>query len=380
MKYYLIVGEASGDLHASNLMKSIKAVDADAEFRFFGGDLMSAVGGTRVKHYRELAYMGFIPVLMHLRTIFANMRLCKKDVEEWAPDALILVDYPGFNLSVAEYIKKKTTIPIYYYISPKIWAWKERRIKNIKRDVDELFSILPFEIEFFEKKHNYRINYVGNPCVDAVDSFKRDKALSRAEFLEYNNLSDKPIVALLAGSRKQEIKANLPIMLEAVKQFPDYQAVLAGAPGIDKDFYTPYLDAGVKIVFGQTYDILNNAHVALVTSGTATLETALFNVPQVVCYAMPMGYLYSWLKDHFLKVKYVSLVNLIAGREVVRELVAGEMTLQNVISELGELLSHDSKKRTAMLGEYSRMMGILGKPGASLRTAEKIVSLLKGKV
>ena len=379
MKYYLIVGEASGDLHASNLMKSIKELDKNAEFRFFGGDLMSAVGGTRVKHYRELAYMGFIPVLLHLRTIFANMKLCKKDILDWKPDALVLVDYPGFNLSVAEYIHKNTKIPVYYYISPKIWAWKERRIKNIKRDVDELFSILPFEIDFFEKKHNYRINYVGNPCVDAVDDFKRNRALSRTDFLVRNGLGDKPIVALLAGSRKQEIKANLPMMLEAMKRYPGYQAVLAGAPGIDREYYAPYLDAGVKIIFGQTYDILNNAHAALVTSGTATLETALFNVPQVVCYAMPMGRLYSWLKEHFLKVKYVSLVNLVADREVVRELVAGEMTLQNVISELGELLPHDGKKRTAMLNEYSRMMEILGKPGASQRAAEKIVSLLKGR-
>ena len=379
MKYYLIVGEASGDLHASNLMKSIKAVDTDAEFRFFGGDLMSAVGGTRVKHYRELAYMGFIPVLMHLRTIFANMKICKKDVEVWNPDALILVDYPGFNLSVAEYIHKNTEIPVYYYISPKIWAWKERRIKNIKRDVDELFSILPFEIDFFEKKHNYRINYVGNPCVDAVDDFKRNRALPRAEFLAKNGLDEKPLIALLAGSRKQEIKANLPMMLDAVGQFPGYQPVIAGAPGIDKEFYAPYINAGVKIVFGQTYDILNNAHAALATSGTATLETALFNVPQVVCYAMPMGRVYSWLKKHFLKVKYVSLVNLVADREVVRELVAAEMTLQNVVDELGALLPADSEKRTAMLREYSRMMEILGKPGASERAAGKIVSLLNGK-
>ena len=379
MKYYLIVGEASGDLHASNLMKSIMAIDADAEFRFFGGDLMSAVGGTCVKHYRELAYMGFIPVLMHLRTIFANMRLCKKDVEEWAPDALILVDYPGFNLSVAEYIHSHTNIPVYYYISPKIWAWKECRIKNIKRDVDELFSILPFEIDFFEKKHGYSINYVGNPCVDAVDDFKRNRALSRAAFIEQNSLADKPLIALLAGSRKQEIKANLPMMLEAVKHYPAYQPVLAGAPGIDKEFYEPYLDAGVRIVYGQTYDLLNNSHAALVTSGTATLETALFNVPQVVCYAMPMGCLYSWLKKHFLKVKYISLVNLVAGSEVVRELVAAEMTLPNVVSELGGLLPADGKKRTAMLGEYSRMVEILGKPGASQRAAGKIVSLLKGR-
>ena len=379
MKYYLIVGEASGDLHASNLMKSIMAIDADAEFRFFGGDLMSAVGGTCVKHYRELAYMGFIPVLMHLRTIFANMRLCKKDVEEWAPDALILVDYPGFNLSVAEYVHKNTKIPVYYYISPKIWAWKEHRIKNIKRDVDELFSILPFEIDFFEKKHGCSINYVGNPCVDAVDDFKRNRALSRAAFFEHNSLVDKPLIALLAGSRKQEIKANLPMMLEAVKHYPAYQPVLAGAPGIDKEFYEPYLEAGARIVYGQTYDLLNNSHAALVTSGTATLETALFNVPQVVCYAMPMGRLYSWLKKHFLKVKYISLVNLVAGSEVVRELVAAEMTLPNVVSELGGLLPADGKKRTAMLGEYSRMVEILGKPGASQRAAGKIVSLLKGR-
>ena len=377
MKYYLIVGEASGDLHASNLMKSIKAFDKSAEFRFFGGDLMSAVGGTRVKHYRELAYMGFIPVLLHLRTIFANMRLCKKDVEEWAPDVLILVDYPGFNLSIAEYIHKNTKIPVYYYISPKIWAWKEHRIKNIKRDVDELFSILPFEIDFFEKKHNYKINYVGNPCVDAVDDFKRNRALSRAAFFEQNNLTDKPVVALLAGSRKQEIKANLPLMIEAVKQYPGYQPVVAGAPGIDKDFYAPYLTADVKIVFGQTYDILNNSHAALVTSGTATLETALFNVPQVVCYATPMARLYSWLKKRFLKVKFVSLVNLVADKEVVRELIAADMTLLNIKDELGKLLPDGSKERTAMLNEYSRMMEILGKPGASQRAAEKIVSLLK---
>ena len=376
MKYYLIVGEASGDLHASNLMKSIKEFDKNAEFRFFGGDLMSAVGGTRVKHYRELAYMGFIPVLLHLKTIFANMKLCKKDVEQWNPDALILVDYPGFNLSIAKYIHKYTDIPVYYYISPKIWAWKEHRIKNIKRDVDELFSILPFEIDFFEKKHDYRINYVGNPCVDAVDDFKRNKALTREAFLQQNGLSDKPVVALLAGSRKQEIEANLPMMIEAMKQYPGYQPVIAGALGIDKEFYAPFLNSGANIVFGQTYDILNNSHAALVTSGTATLETALFNVPQVVCYATPMPRLYSWLKKHFLKVKYISLVNLVADKEVVRELVAADMKLQNVIDELGELLPEDGKKRTVMLNEYNRMMEILGKPGASQRAAEKMVALL----
>ena len=376
MKYYLIVGEASGDLHASNLMKAIKNVDSNAEFRFFGGDLMSAVGGECVKHCRELAYMGFIPVLLHLRTIFSNMSLCKRDIVAWNPDVLILVDYPGFNLSIAEYIHKNTQIPVYYYISPKIWAWKEYRIKNIKRDVDELFSILPFEIDFFEKKHDYRINYIGNPCVDAVDVFLRNAPEERGAFLERNGLADKPIVALLAGSRKQEIKANLPMMLEAVKHYPGYQAVIAGAPGIDKEFYKPYLDAGARIVFGETYNILNNAHAALVTSGTATLETGIFRVPQVVCYATPMARLYSWLKKRFLKVKFVSLVNLVAGREVVRELVAADMTIENVKSELGKILI-DGEGRTTMLKEYDRMLEILGEAGASERAAGKIVSLLK---
>ena len=376
MKYYLIVGEASGDLHASNLMKAIKSVDSSAEFRFFGGDLMSSVGGECVKHYRELAYMGFIPVLLHLRTIFSNMSLCKRDIVAWNPDVLILVDYPGFNLSIAEYIHKNTQIPVYYYISPKIWAWKEYRIKNIKRDVDELFSILPFEIDFFEKKHDYRINYIGNPCVDAVDAFLRNAPEERGAFIERNGLADKPIVALLAGSRKQEIKANLPMMLEAVKHYPGYQPVIAGAPGIDKEFYKPYLDAGARIVFGETYNILNNAHAALVTSGTATLETGIFRVPQVVCYATPMARLYSWLKKRFLKVKFVSLVNLVAGREVVRELVAVDMTIDNIKSELGKILI-DGEERAVMLKEYDRMLEILGEAGASERAAGKMVTLLK---
>lgn len=377
MKYYLIVGEASGDLHASNLMKAIKDVDEAADFRFFGGDLMSAVGGERVKHYRDTAFMGFVPVLMNLRTIFSNMSMCKKDIVSWNPDVVILVDYPGFNLSIAEYLRKNTKIPVFYYISPKIWAWKEHRIKNIKRDVDELFSILPFEIEFFEKKHDYKINYIGNPCVDAVDAFRKSAPEERGSFIKRNNIPDKPVVALLAGSRKQEIKANLPIMIEAMKDYPEYQPVIAGAPGIERDFYKPYLDDGACIVFGETYNILNNAHAALVTSGTATLEAGIFRVPQVVCYATPMARLYSWLKKHFLKVQYVSLVNLIAGREVVRELVAADMRLENVKAEIGKLLPADSKERTAMLNEYDRMLDILGDPGASYRAACKMVALLK---
>lgn len=378
MKYYLIVGEASGDLHASNLMRAIKKVDEAAEFRFFGGDLMSAVGGERVKHYRDLAYMGFIPVLMHLRTIFSNMSRCKRDILSWRPDALILVDYPGFNMSIAEYVNRNSDIPIYYYISPKIWAWKEYRIKNIKRDVDELFSILPFEVEFFAG-HNYKIHYIGNPCVDAVDAFLKSDNETDEEFSAATNLPEKPIVALLAGSRKQEIKANLPLMLQAMKEYPQYQPVIAGAPGIDKDFYAPYLAEGARILYGSTYRLLKHSHAALVTSGTATLETALFRVPQVVCYATPMAKLYSWLKKHFLKVKFVSLVNLIAGSEVVRELVAADMTLDNVKSEIAKLLPEDSPRRLTMLEEYDRVIGVLGEAGASERAADIMVRLLQSK-
>ena len=383
MKYYLIVGEASGDLHASNLMRALKEGDPQADFRFFGGDLMSEVGGTRVKHYKELAYMGFIPVLLHLRTIFRNMELCKKDIVDWQPDVVILVDYPGFNLKIAEYVKKHTDIPIYYYISPKIWAWKEYRIKNIKRDVDELFSILPFEVDFF-KGHQYPIHYVGNPCVDAVDAFRKNHTETFGEFVSSNSLEEKPVIALLAGSRKQEIKDNLPDMLEAAKPFVgQYPLVLAGAPGIDPAYYQQYIgaDVPVRIVFGQTYRLLAQAAVALVTSGTATLETALFRVPQVVCYYMAMGKLISFLRRHILKVKYISLVNLVANREVVRELVADGMTVENVRTELDALLN-DSAYRNNMLQEYDRMIEILGPAGASRQAASKMIELLsvrKGK-
>ena len=383
MKYYLIVGEASGDLHASNLMRALKERDSGADFRFFGGDLMSAVGGTRVKHYKELAYMGFIPVLLHLRTIFANMDKCKQDIVAWNPDVVILVDYPGFNLKIAEFVKKHTDIPIYYYISPKIWAWKEYRIKNIKRDVDELFSILPFEVDFF-KGHQYPIHYVGNPCVDAVDAFQKENVESFAEFMKDNSLNDKPIVALLAGSRKQEIKDNLPKMLEAARPFVgECQLVLAGAPGIDPAYYQQYVreDVPLKIVFGQTYRLLQQAKAALVTSGTATLETALFRVPQVVCYYISMGKLVSFLRRKVLKVKYISLVNLVANKEVVRELVADTMKVDNVRAELDALL-HDENYRNAMFQEYDRMIKILGPAGASHQAASKMIELLsvrKGK-
>lgn len=378
MKYYLIVGEASGDLHASHLMAALKEEDPQAEFRFFGGDLMAAVGGTLVKHYRELAYMGFIPVLLHLRTIFANMKRCKRDIAAWQPDVLILVDYPGFNLGIAKYVHARTRIPVYYYISPKIWAWKEYRIKNIKRDVDQLFSILPFEVEFFEGKHRYPIHYVGNPTVDEVTAFRASYAEPSDGFARANGLSSRPIIALLAGSRKQEIKDNLPDMLRAAAAFPDHQLVLAGAPGIAPDYYRRYVgDAQVTVLFGKTYPLLQHARAALVTSGTATLETALFRVPQAVCYHTPMGKVIAFLKRHVLKVKYISLVNLIAGREVVRELVADTMTVEQVRQELERLL-HDEEYRRRMLEGYDRMADRLGEAGAPRRAARQMVELLRG--
>lgn len=376
MKYYLIVGEASGDLHASNLMKALMAEDPEAEFSFFGGDLMTSVGGTCVKHYRELAYMGFIPVLLHLRTIFSNMDRCKHDIEAWKPDVLILVDYPGFNLKIAAYIKKHTQIPIYYYISPKIWAWKEYRIKNIRRDVDKLFSILPFEVDFF-RGHHYPVDYVGNPCVDAVDSFLRTDTETKEQFCQRLNLeSSRPIIALLAGSRKQEIKDNLSRMMEASRSFPQYQFVISGAPGIAQEFYSHYLTDGAKIVFGETYRLLRHSEAALVTSGTATLETALFRVPQVVCYYTAAGKLVSFLRRHILKVKYISLVNLVSGSEVVTELVADGMTVDNIRCELSAIIEGGSR-RIQMLSGYDRMIQILGTPGASERAAKLMVKYLK---
>ena len=377
MKYYLIVGEASGDLHASHLMAALKAEDPQADFRFFGGDLMAAVGGTMVKHYKELAYMGFIPVLLHLRTIFANMKRCKEDIVAWNPDVVILVDYPGFNLDIAKFVHAKTQIPVYYYISPKIWAWKEYRIKNIKRDVDELFSILPFEVEFFEGKHQYPIHYVGNPTVDEVAAYQATNPKDIAAFIAANQLENKPVIALLAGSRKQEIKDNLPDMLKAASAFPDYQPVLAGAPGITPEYYEKYVgQANVKIIFGQTYRILQHADAALVTSGTATLETALFRVPQVVCYHTPIGKVISFLRRHILTVKYISLVNLIADCEVVKELVADTMTVKNMQCELANLLENEVYKKEMLTG-YDYVAERLGPAGAPCHAAHGIVKLLK---
>lgn len=379
MKYYFIAGEASGDLHASRLMKALQQTDDNAEFRFFGGDLMTAQGGTCVKNYREMAYMGFVPVLLHLRTILHNMKLCKRDIVEWQPDALILVDYPGFNLDIAKYIHSKTNIPVYYYISPKIWAWKEWRIKNIKRDIDEMFSILPFETDFFERKHHYPIHYVGNPTAEEVRQFVADYHESSEEFKRRHNLDNKPIIALLAGSRRQEIKDNLPAMIEAAGRFGNYQPVLAGAPGIPHEYYAQFIKgSGVSLIDNDTYALLSHARAAIVTSGTATLETALFGVPQVVCYETPLPKLIAFLRRHLLKVKYISLVNLIDDSEVVRELVADTFSADNIARELAPLLD-DSPQRGRMLDGYGRIWQRLGSDSPSMSAAHIIYSLVNTK-
>lgn len=385
MKYYLIAGEASGDLHASHLMAALKARDAEASFRFYGGDLMAAEGGELVQHYRDLAFMGFIPVLMHLRTILRGMKHCKEDIVRWQPDVLILVDYPGFNLSIAKYIHSHTKIPVYYYISPKIWAWKERRIKRIRRDVDALFSILPFEVDFFERKHHYPITYVGNPTVDEVTAYliengksKIENAASADASLEGQKNLQSPYIALLPGSRRQEIRDNLQRMAEAARPWADrYRLIVAGAPGIEAEYYAQWTGGlPVEVIHGRTYDILHHATAALVTSGTATLETALFRVPQVVCYYMRMGWLVSALRPYFLKVKYISLVNLVCDREVVTELVANGMNVANVQRELQRILP-GGERREDMLRDYDEMARRLGLPGAPQRCADEMLQRLR---
>ena len=377
MKYYLIVGEASGDLHASRLMHSLKNIDEFAEFRFFGGDLMAAEGGTRVKHYKELAYMGFVPVLLHLRTIFANMKKCKEDIVKWRPDVVILVDYPGFNLNIAKFLKKKTNIPAYYYISPKIWAWKEGRIRSIKRDIAELFSILPFEVPFFEKKHRYPIHYVGNPTAEEVNGFRASYQQTTLEFCEENNLDKhRPIIALLAGSRLQEIKDNLPAMIEVAERFEDYQMVLAGAPSIEDAYYEKFLKGTpVKMVRNKTYPLLTHATAALVTSGTATLETALFEVPQVVCYETPLPRLVRFAFKHVMSCKYISLVNLIADKEVVQEMFADRFKVDAIADQLYQILP-GKEGRERMLAEYREVRERLGNQVAPDEAAAIMYDLL----
>lgn len=377
MKYYLIAGEASGDLHASHLMTSLKHADAHAEFRFFGGDNMAAAAqgcGTLVKHYREMAYMGFIPVLRHLPTIMRNMRLCREDIMSWQPDCVIFVDYASFNLRIAKYLRQHSRLKLYYYISPKIWAWKEWRIKNFKRDIDEMFCILPFEKDFFETKHHYPVHYVGNPTMSEVRDYLA---------LLPSSLQPSPIttIALLAGSRRQEIKENLPAMIEAVTSLPqewgEMEIVVAGAPGIEKDYYDTFLrdHPQIDIVFGRTYDLLSRATAALVTSGTATLETCCFNVPQVVCYHTSPAHLTRWAFDHILSCKYISLVNLIADREVVPELFADRFSVDNIRNHLTDILP-GGEARQAMLEGYEDVHRRLGNDNAPANTAAIIHKLL----
>jgi lipid-A-disaccharide synthase len=371
LKYFLVAGEASGDLHASNLMKSLKKIDRDADFRFFGGDLMQSVGGTMLKHYKDMAYMGFIPVLLHLKTIFINLDLCKREIEAYAPDRVILIDYPGFNLRIAQFVKEKLQIRVCYYISPKIWAWKENRIHRIRKYVDRMLCIFPFEPDFY-RKHNYEVEYVGNPTVDAIaggDFFTE----SFNEFTCRNRLADKkPVIALLAGSRKQEIKDNLPFMLEAAAAYGNCRPVIAGAPGIDPDFYRPFMvkyPAG--IVFDSTYRLLQQSDAALVTSGTATLETALFRVPQAVCYKTPLKHLTGFIWRHFFKVRYISLVNLIAGKPVVKELFNEHFSAKNIREELNSLLNNEAYVSRMQSG-YGEIIERLGVAGASDRAAAVI--------
>lgn len=376
MKYYLIAGEASGDLHASNLMAALKKIDSDTDFRFLGGDLMQAEGGILVKHYREMAYMGFIPVLLHLRTILKNMKTCQEDIRRYHPHVVILIDYPGFNLKIAKYVKTELGLPVYYYISPKIWAWKQYRIKDFRRYVDRMFCILPFETDFF-RKLNYAVDYVGNPSVDSVAHYRQQQAKLPDRFLYQEGLTDKPILALLAGSRQQEIKENLPTMLEVAKAFPAYQPVIAGAPGLDPEFYQSYIGSHqVHILFGKTYSLLEHSEAALVTSGTATLETSLFRVPQVVCYYVAGGAAVNFIFRHFFHIPYISLVNLIAGREVVQELFGTRFSVSQIREELGRILQ-DTAYRNRMLDGYEEIIQLLGAPGASGRTAELIYNSLK---
>lgn len=368
MKYYLIAGEPSGDLHASNLMAALKEEDREAEFRFFGGDKMLAVGGTLVKHYRDLAYMGIIPVIMHARTILKNMAMCKADIMKWQPDVVILVDYPGFNLDIAKYLHRMRgdakSPKVFYYIAPKIWAWKEYRIKAIRRDVDEMFSILPFEVKWFADR-DYQIHYVGNPCVDALEPY-----ISKYDAARVENSRQ---IAILSGSRKQEISDNLAIMLNAASTFRDYKLVIAGAPNIDEAYYRKFIPEGVdvKIEFGKTYDILLNSVAALVTSGTATLETAILRVPQVVCYNMAMRRVMTLIRPFLIKCPYISLVNLVADKPIVEELILNRMTVDNVRTYLSRILPGGSDRQT-MLDDYDEMNKILGGPGASVRAAREI--------
>jgi len=370
MKYYIIAGEASGDLHGSNLMKAIYKEDPNASIRFWGGDLMQNAGGTLVKHYRDLAFMGFLEVVLNLKTILNNIKFCKSDIQAFQPDVIIFIDYPGFNMRIATWAKERN-IPTHYYISPQIWAWKENRIKAIKRDVDYMYVILPFEKDFYEEKHHFLVSFVGHPLIDAIHNRKK---VDRATFILENKLTEKPIIALLPGSRKQEITKMLSGMLSIVKDFQDYQFVIAGAPSQDFSFYEPFLkNENVHFISNRTYDLLEVAHAALVTSGTATLETALFKVPEVVCYKG------SWVSYQIAKriitLKYISLVNLIMDKEVVKELIQNDFNSRQLKTELNKILQ--GAERAKMIENYNILEEKLGGIGASEKTAHLIVSSIK---
>jgi lipid-A-disaccharide synthase len=365
MNFYIIAGEASGDLHASNLIKELKVQDADANFRCWGGDLMNAQGVQLVKHYKELAFMGFTEVLLNLKTILNNIDFCKKDILSHRPDVLILVDYPGFNLRIAEFAKQQN-IKVFYYISPQVWAWKQSRVHKIKRIVDKMFVILPFEKDFY-KRFDYTVDFVGHPLLDAVENYR---TLSIPLSIQTNM----PIIALLPGSRKQEIKTMLPLMLSAVSKFKEYTFVVAGAPSQNKEFYQQIINGlDVKIVFNETYQLLQKSYAALVTSGTATLETALFGVPEVVCYKG--GAISYAIAKQLVKVEYVSLVNLIMDKEIVKELIQNELTENNLEIELGKLLNSDT--RSVMMNNYAELKTKLGGAGASKKAAGLMMDYLK---
>jgi lipid-A-disaccharide synthase len=371
MKYYLIAGEASGDLHGSNLMKGIREADKNANFRYFGGDLMQSQGGALVRHYREMAFMGVVKVLLNLSTISRNLSLCKSDILEFQPDVIILIDFPGFNMRIAKYAKKKG-LKVFYYISPKVWAWNKSRIKTIRETISKMFVILPFEVEFY-RKYNFHVEYHGNPILDAIQE-KLDEKGKTTELKSVELNSGKPVIALLPGSRKQEIHYCLPEMLEVIPHFPEYQFIIAGAPGIDPSLYNQYMKGhNTNIVYNQTYDLLKQASAAIVTSGTATLETALMMVPEVVCYKMG-SFTYN-VGKHFVHIRFFSLVNLIMGKEVVKELL--QFNISKCISEELKRILFNKDYRQAMLDNYVELRNILGTPGASGRIGRRVVDLLK---
>jgi len=376
MKYYLIAGEASGDLHGSNLMKSLKKEDPETEFRFWGGDLMAEVGGEPVKHYAQMAFMGFVKVALNLRTISKNLLFCKNDVEHFNPDVLILIDFAGFNLRIAEFAHYKN-IKVYYYISPKIWAWKTNRIKKIKKFVDKMYTILPFETEFYQQ-FKYEVEYVGNPVNDAIAA-RPDQNQTFEEFITKNHLPDKPIVALLAGSRKQEIKLMLPVMVEVSRYFPEYQFIVAGAPGINHSLYQQLMGTiNLPVLKDQTYTLLQQSKAALVTSGTATLETALLNIPEIVCYHTNIGNFLYHLGRKLIKVKWISLVNLILGFEAVKEMIQDTFKKELLAEEL-KLILTNYEYRAEMLSNYQILQTLIGSPGASEKAARSIVKSLQSK-